>query len=99
MREQLSRYCLEQLIAGGVPVSIVDGLEAIEVYEHESGLGAVTFHMRERAFELALEAAPIQNVEERIDIGAGLKLADAGPCDSKLALEALVFRRQRGDRR
>ena len=48
--------------------------------------------MSECALELALEAAAVENIQQRIDVGARLEVADARARDGKLALEALDFR-------
>ena len=40
--------------------------------------------MEERALELAFEAAAVENVEQRIDIGAGLEFSDARARDRRV---------------
>src|SRR5262245_63873936 len=99
MADQLTRDRFEQRITGAVTVTVIDPLEAVEVDEHQSGLRAVAFHVSERPLELALEAAPVEDVEQRIDVRPRLKLANAGARDSQFALEALILGEQRSNRR
>jgi hypothetical protein len=47
--------------------------------------------MGQRTLEFAFEAAPVENIQQRIDVGARLKVADAGSRNSKLAFETLIF--------
>ena len=51
--------------------------------------------MRERAFEFALEPAAIEDIEQWVNVGARLKLTDAGARDCQFALEALDLGHQR----
>ena len=87
---------LEQRIAGGVAVPVVDRLEAVEVDEHQRGGGAVAFHIGERALELAIEAAPVEDVEQRIDVGARLQLGDLPFRLDQFGLEPFDLRQQQG---
>jgi hypothetical protein len=61
MSGELARYRLEQRIAGSVAVRIVDRLEAVKVDIDQRRVGAVALVIGERARELALEAAAIEN--------------------------------------
>src|SRR5262249_17100218 len=98
MADQLPRNRFEQRITGAVAIPVVDYLESVEVDEHQDGLRAVALDMSERPLELTLEAAPVEDVEQRIDVGARLKLADAGARDSQFALEAFNLGKQRSNR-
>ncbi len=49
-----------------------------------------------RALEFALEAAPVEDIEQRIDVGTGLKLSDARARNGQLPLETLDSRRASG---
>ena len=75
-------------------IPVVYRFEAVEIDEHQSGLRAVTLHMGERALELALEAAAVEDVEQWIDVGARLEFADPRTRDGKLAFETLIFGQQ-----
>ena len=97
--DQFTRDRLEQRVAGSMAVAVVDPLEAVEIDEHQGGLRSVALHMRERPLELALETAPVENIEQRIDVRPRLKLADAGARDRQFALQALVLGKQRRKRR
>ena len=76
MAGELARHLSEQRIANGMAVAVVDALEAVEVEEDERRLGAVTRDIGKRALEFAVEAAAVEDVGERIDIGARLELGD-----------------------
>src|SRR5262249_49885919 len=73
-------------------------LEAVEIDEHQRSLRAVALHMGQRPLELTLESAAVEDVEQRIDVGTGLELADARAGDRKFAFQPLGFGQQRGDR-
>ena len=53
--------------------------------------GAVAFDIGERALELALEAAAVEDVGQRIDVDPRLELADAGARGFKLGCERIDF--------
>ena len=76
MADELARHRFEQGIAGGVAVAVVDRLEAVEIDEQQHRLAVVALQVGERALELALEAAPVEDVEQRIDVGARFELGD-----------------------
>src|SRR5512139_976065 len=97
--DELARNHLEQGVAGAMAIPVIDFLESVEIDEHEGGLRAVALHMRKRALELALKTAPVEDIEQRIDVGARLELSDTGARHSKLALEVLVLGQHRSDRR
>ena len=84
MTGDLTRDGLEQRLACPVAVAIVDGLEIVEVHEHQRGRCTVALGMGEHTFEFALEPAAIEDVEQGVDVGARLKLTDAGARDRKL---------------
>ena len=99
MGGQLARHRLEQRIAGGVAVLIVDRLEAVEIDIKQRRRRAVALDISQRALQLALEAAPVEDIEQRVDVGARLKLGDAGASLVQLALEALDLGAQQRGRR
>ena len=70
------RHRLEQRVAGGVAVAVVDRLEAVEIDEHQYRRGGVALHIGERARQFALKTAPVENFEQRIDIGARLQFGN-----------------------
>ena len=74
---QRGGHRLEQRIAGGMAVPVVDAFKTVEIDHHQSGIGAVALHISERARQFALEASAIENIQQRIDIGAGFKLGDS----------------------
>ena len=76
MAGELARHRLEQRVAGGVAVLVVDRLEAVEIDEQQRRLALVALQIGERALELALEAAPVEDVEQRIDVGARFEFGD-----------------------
>jgi hypothetical protein len=47
--------------------------------------------MGQRAFELAFETAPVEDIQQWINIGARLQVADARARNSELAFEAFIF--------
>jgi len=90
---------ISRVTACPVAVAVVDRLEIVEVHEHQRGRGAIALGMGVRAFEFALEPATIEDIEQGVDVGARLELADAGTRHRELALETLDFGHQRGLRR
>jgi len=80
---------LEERVARGMAVAVVDGLEPVEIDIDERGAGAVTLGVGERALQLALEAASVEHVGERIDLGARLEIGHLRPCGGKLTREPL----------
>ena len=85
---------LEDGVAGGVAVNVVDRLEAVEVDEQQRRLAFVALQVGDRAFELAHEAAPVADVEQRIGIGARFEFADPAFRPRNLGLQALDFGEQ-----
>ena len=81
------RNRLQDRIAGQMAVLIVDGLEVVQVDEDQARGGAVALHMRQRAIELALEAAAVEHVEQRIGFDLLLKMADALARGAELGIE------------
>ena len=73
---EVAGHRLEQRVAGGVAVPVVDRLEAVEVDEHQRCRSAVALDEGQRAPELTLEAAAIEYVEHGIDVGALFQLGD-----------------------
>ena len=78
MGDEFARRRLEQRIAGGVTVPIIDCLEAVEVDIDKRGRGAVALHVSERALEIAFSAAAIEDIEQRVDVGARLEFGNPG---------------------
>ena len=93
MADKLARHRLEQSVAGGVAVLVVDYLEAVEIDKQQRHLAFVALQIGERALELALEAAPVEveDVEQRIDLGAQLQLRNLQLRLDQLALDPLDF--------
>ena len=57
-------------------VAVVDRLEAIEIEIDQRRSRAVAADIAERAIELALKTTPVEDIEQRIDVGARLQLGD-----------------------
>ncbi len=57
---------------------IIDRLEAIDVEHQHRATRLVTLDEGDRPGELALEAAPVEDVEQEIGLGGGLELLDLG---------------------
>src|SRR5207249_4480341 len=81
------RHRLEHRIAGRVAMTVVDCLEGVEIEIEQRGARAVALHVGERALELALEAAPVEDIGERIDVGARLERRHPGARRGELALK------------
>ena len=65
LREQ--RGDLDQrLVAGTMPERVVDHLQAVEVDEQHRSVDSVAVDSRDQPLELAHEAAPIRQVDQRI---------------------------------
>ena len=56
---------------------------------------AVALDIGERALEFAFEAAPVEDIQQRIDVGTRLQVTDACAHDGKLAFEPLDFGQKR----
>jgi hypothetical protein len=61
-------------VAGEVPVTLVDRLEAFEIDVQDRGLSAVAVHLRSHALKLADEPAAIGERRQRIGVGDPLDL-------------------------
>ena len=70
---------LQHLVACSVAERIVDRLETIDVEHQHRATRLVTLDEGNRAGEFALEAAPVEDVEQEIGLGGGLELLDLGP--------------------
>ena len=66
---------LEHLVAGGVAEGIVDRLQAIDVEHDQRAAGLIALDVGDRAIELALEAAPVGNIQQEIGIGERLQFS------------------------
>src|SRR5476651_1905246 len=98
MAGELARHRLEQGIAGGVAVLVVDRLEAVEIDEQQRRLALVALQIGERALELALEAAPVEDIEQWIDVGARFEFADGAMRTGDVGLEPLDLGQQQSRR-
>ena len=79
---------LQHLIARGVSEGIVDRLQPVDVEHDQRAGGAIALDVGQRAGELALEAAPVGNAEQKVGIGGGLQLLDFPERPRQLACEA-----------
>lgn len=91
MAGQSARHRLEQRIAHGVAMAIVDRFEAVEIDEQQRRLAFVALQISKRALEFALETAAVDYLEQRIDVGARLEIGDGGACLREFGLEPLDF--------
>ena len=80
---------LEHRVAGGMAMAVVDRLEAVEIEVDQDRAGRVALHIGERALQFALEAAAIDEIGERIDLGARLQCRHAAAGGGELELEAI----------
>ena len=69
-RAELGHDRLQHLIAGGVPEGVVDRLQAIDIEHDQRAAGMIALDIGDRAVELALEAAPVRNIQQEVGIGA-----------------------------
>ena len=70
LREARSATDRQQRVAGGVPASVIDVLEIVEIDEDQGGRAWRSGrHGRWIAAEFAVEAAPVQDGAERILLG------------------------------
>ena len=67
---------LEHLIARGMPEGVVDRLQAIDVEHDQRAAGVIALDVGDRALQLALEAAPVGNIQQEVGVGGGLQLLD-----------------------
>src|ERR1043165_3059341 len=65
---------LEHDIARQIAVPVIDRLEAIEVDVEQRRARAVPFHVGERARELPVEAAPVEDLGDRVNVRGCLEL-------------------------
>src|SRR5262249_37927512 len=68
---------LEHRVAGAMAVTVVDRLKFVEVEIDQRRAGAVALDVGERALELALKAAAVEHVGERIDVNPRFEVPDA----------------------
>ena len=66
--QQRRRDRFEHRVAGGMAMAIVDRLEFVEVEIDQRRARAVALDVGQRALELALEAAAIERLGQRIDV-------------------------------
>ena len=97
MRRQHGGDRLEHGIARRMAVPVVDRLEAVEVDVEQRRAGAVALHVGERARKLAVEAAPVEDPGDRVDVRGRLELLHPGARGRKFALEALQLAEQDGE--
>ena len=83
---------LQHLVARGMPESVVDRLQAIDVEHDQRAAGVISLDEGDRAVQFALKTAPVQDIQQEVGIGGGLQLLD-----SRLRLGQL--RLQPADRR
>ena len=57
-------------------VGVVDRLQAIDIEHDQCSVGVIAMNIRDRAAQLALEAAAIGNAQQEIGFGRGLELFD-----------------------
>ena len=93
-RNERRRDRLEHGVAGGVAVPVVDRLETVEIEIDQRGAGPVALDVSERALELALEAAAVERLGQRIDVDPRLELDDARACGLQLGGQRVRPRRQ-----
>jgi len=72
-------------------MAVVDQFKAVEIDVHQNGLRAIALHIGERAFKFAFKPAAIENIEQRIDIGARFQLPNARARNGNLAPEPFDF--------
>ena len=58
---------------------VVDALEAIQIQIEQGRGGPVSLHIVERPGQRALEAAPVEDVQERIDLRHQFELGNLRP--------------------
>jgi hypothetical protein len=97
LRDELACHRLEQRVAGRLAVRIIDRLEAVEIDIDQRRVGSIALDIGERALELTLEAASIEYVVQRVEIGTQFEFGDSGVGYSQLALAA-QFRHRAGSR-
>ena len=67
---------LQHLIARGVAERVVDRLQAIDVEHDQCAAGAISLDVGDRAVELALKAAPVQDIQQEVGFGGRLQRLD-----------------------
>ena len=60
---------LEQLVAGGVAVQVVDLLEAVEVDDHDRQLAVARLHGGDAVLEVVLERGAVGQAGQRVEMG------------------------------
>ena len=72
---RVARQPGDQLVADGVAERVVDVLEAVEVEHQDRAAMAVALGRSQRAVELLLEAAAVEQPGQRVVVGEVLQLA------------------------
>ena len=70
-------------------MAVVDRLEPVEIDVDQDRVGLVALHIGERALQFALEAAAIDQIGERIDLGARFQRRHTAARGGKLELETV----------
>src|SRR6266851_2339067 len=86
-------------IAFSVPEDVVDRLQAVDIEHDQRAARLIALDVGDRAVELALKAAPVENVEQEVRLGRGLRLLDLIQCRGELALQPANGRLVAGTRR
>ena len=60
---------LEQLVAGGMAVQVVDLLEAVEVDDHHRQLPVARLHGGDAVFQMVLERGAVGQAGQRVEMG------------------------------
>ena len=94
---QRRRDRLEDGVARGMAVTVVHRLEIVEVEIDQRRAGAIALDVSQRAFELALEAAAVEDIGERIDVDARFKLGNPGARDFEFRRKRVDFRGEPGE--
>ena len=66
---------------------VVDRLQAIDVEHDQRAARMIALDVGDRAMQLALETAPVRNIQQEVGIGGGLQLLDSGLRLGQLGLE------------
>jgi len=84
---QARRHRLQHPVAGGMAVAVIHRLETVEVKVDQRRRGSITPHIGKRTVQLAFEATPIEDVEQRIDIRLRLEFGHLRAGGGKFRLQ------------